>query len=142
MKPQTPKRYFASQDKAEAAESDVTKSPSHELSTKQDVNPVNRVDPDGNTEEKQQRTRIKKKQHDKKAKKNGRKRGPKKKDEPEDVDDEQPKWMLDEEIDLYEEEEFRSIENRSDPFEGKAPIAKEKIQRYERGKKNKIVSMK
>ena len=51
-----------------------------------------------------------------------------------------PFWKIEEEIELYDDEEFRSIENRSDPFEGEAPVPTEKIERYARGKKNKVVS--
>ena len=54
---------------------------------------------------------------------------PRKRSTPE-TDGEEPKWKKD----------FLKSREKSDPFEGPAPIPEKRIQKYKRGKKNKLVS--
>ena len=134
MKPKESRRYFIDKEGDDGTEE--SKHTDQSTSQKDESHKHHKSDSKTGVNKKQKRTDGKK-DHFKKRKDKQRQ------DEPIIVDKNGkpiPFWKIEEEIELYDDEEFRSIENRSDPFEGEAPVPTEKIERYERGKKNKVVS--
>ncbi|XP_072015484.1 WD repeat-containing protein 46-like [Amphiura filiformis] len=132
MKPKKAQRYFVDEEKQPGSE---------EVKSAQDSDKRTESHKPGPSQEKSENdTRTSgRKEHTKRRTDKHKQEGHKHKRGQQSKDGKaEPHWKQEEEIELYDDDEFRSIENRSDQFEGDAPVPVETVERYERGKKNKL----